>query len=369
MKQVISTVGTSIITNLLVKNNKTISENFEKLKDLDHSEWDNKQERINKLKNAVKPDIKNNNQASAEIKSLLKLKEVLKDELKVYLLATDTVLSRLAAELISESLNGDITIHFTPDQDIIKGLQVFDSNKFEREGLINLINRISSICNGFYDNTILNITGGYKAAIPYLTIMGQVNLIPIYYIFEDTQELIKIPQTPLDINWEMFEKYKDLIYKLDSGIEDYNTQKNQRYHDYRLLEECGLVEYYDNIGLLSPIGKIFWERYKSKYFIFFSSEDVWNEIQKQVDIQRILKVKFCHPCLRNNKTEMKQDHYVYDDGKNNNRIYYFEENDSIYIYKTFENEEKAKQYINNKIDKQEIINESTARSIEKDPYA
>ncbi len=349
--KVITPVGTSIFTNYL----KDCANNaYENLKEFFHYEWDTYKRDRDDLRSAVNEwvNCKRQNgkfeECSAEIKSLHKLLVELKDNLEVYLIATDTVVARLAAELLVELLNNykslgghTITVHFNSAQDVIKGLQVKKRADFEKEGMVNLINRIFQITGGYYANTILNITGGYKATIPYLTIMGQINNMPLYYIFEDTNELIRIPQAPLSINLAVFEKYWDQFGLLDGGaIVPKLTFQNG------FLDEAGSCLEIDGADVvLNPLGTIFWIRYKSDYFLFYASDDVWHELEKQQHCMKILTEKFFDPVRR--KTEMKNGHTVHDDGRNTLRIYYFETEGKIYIYKSFENYDDHNRYWRN----------------------
>jgi len=100
---------------------------------------------------------------------------------------------------------------------VIKGLQVKNRDEFVRTGMVNLLNRIFRISNDFWDNIIINITAGYKATIPYLTVLAQINKCPIYYIFEDTDALVKIPNIPLNIDWNIFNKNEDWFFNLESN--------------------------------------------------------------------------------------------------------------------------------------------------------
>ena len=68
------------------------------------------------------------------------------------------------------------------------------------------------------------------------------------------------------------------------------------------------------------------------------------EIQKLKNIQNILKTKLSSNYT--NKTEQKNNHFVYDDGNNQNRIFYFEVDKKFYIYKVFENHDRYEEYLN-----------------------
>ncbi len=113
------------------------------------------------------------------------IQEEIKDSLEVYLIATETILSRIAAEIIQTKLNGynagggkTNNVFFeadkeAPECDVIQGLDVKNADEFSNTGLPNLIERLKEIGIN-KEKIILNITGGYKGVIPYLTILGQV---------------------------------------------------------------------------------------------------------------------------------------------------------------------------------------------------
>lgn len=279
-------------------------------------------------------------------------------------------MSRLAAKLIQKRLdnynspdNLKIKILFTEEKDIVKGLQVVNREKFIKEGLVDLINKIYRITQDFSQPSILNITGGYKAIIPYLTILGQVNEIPTYYIFEDTEELIKIPQAPLGINWELFEKYWEEFSRLEQeGV----VEESKLDYSFKGNASTSL-EISDGLAALNPLGLMLWQKYKSRYAFYCTPDDVWKEIETQGNIYQILEEKFWNAQTRNPKTEIKGEHFVYDDGNNDNRIFYFEKDGNIYIYNTFENHDKYEKYLakSKSVNKAEIIRGSKARKINK----
>ncbi len=115
--------------------------------------------------------------------------------------------------------------------------------------------------------------------------------------------------------------------------------------------------------MLNSLGSALWNKYKARFFTFLAPDDVWQEIQTQQDILRILQNKFHDEAARENKTETKQVHRVFDDGKNNNRIYYFTHDGNVYIYKTFESESAAKKFIDSDLDKDAVIRASQPRHL------
>jgi len=369
-------VGTSLFENYLEKPSndtnfknsyKYFKDNKIKADDLDKES--NREENIKR--NLNESYFKNNPDASAEIKSLIKLKKELNEELEIYLLYSDTALSRLAAEILQNSLilyDGfkNCTVQ-QPKK--IKKLQIWNRDDFN-EGMVNLIQRIENISQGYWENVIINITGGYKVTIPYLTILAQVNRCPIYYIFEDTDALIKIPYIPIDISWDIFDKYWEYFERIahPNSIPKGDLKRDFLNECSNLCEETKI----DNITYvtLGPIGEILWRKYKSRFFIFYAPEEIYNEIQSQDHIMHILTSKFGNDEIRKSKTEIKNGHYVYDDGNNPYRIFYFEHEGKIYIYKTFENHKEYENYFNQmKFDesfRKQIIEKSKIYKIRKE---
>jgi len=283
MKKVITMVGTSLFENYLEKhsNDENLKKaynyflnNRSKATDLDRES--NRKKNIEKSFN--ENYFKNNPNASAEIKSFIKLKEELNEELEIYLLYSDTALSRLAAEILQRALSYFEELKNCPVHSPlkIKGLQIWNRGEFN-EGMVNLIQTIEKISQGYWGNIIINITGGYKATIPYLTILAQVNRCPIYYIFEDTDTLIKIPYIPIDIKQSIFEKHKDFFRKLER--EEISELPQGLSEDER-KDISSLLEQTDNLYTLNPLGIILWEKYKRIFEIFYVSDLVQNYISQ-----------------------------------------------------------------------------------------
>ncbi|WP_027003412.1 hypothetical protein [Hugenholtzia roseola] len=393
MKTIITTVGTSLFENYNKKevedkygNYETIFTEYETLRDKrsDASEYDEEGTEEEKIIRVIKNKwfkgiTKKNKQwtfesdalneyASAEIESILAIQKEAGEEVEVHLLATDTVLSRLAAELIctwfDENDNRHVSVTFNPNQDVIKELQVEDGERFKK-GLVNLNTRFyqiaqNSILGGQFDDVIINVTGGYKGIIPYLTILGQINQSPIKYIFENTGVLITIPQIPIQFNEDLFEKHWEVLSKLE------NDMLNSADHRQLIQDLGGCFDVAKNGDFMfNYLGEALWGRYKSKFFIFYAPDEVWNEIQKQKDIQRIIAEKLSKEEVRKgSKNEKKGDKWCYDDGDNDNRIYNLTTNDGKYvIYKTFESEVDARKYINATVDFESLIKYSKPRKV------
>ena len=271
MKLVVTPVGTSLFTNYLDQagGDATFRSNYEAIKTCSASKWDNYDFEIEGLRSSSRSFIQESGErASAELQSIAKIQAELNDDIQVHLLASDTIASRLAAEILRNQapsvLEGHIPVKFDSDTDITKGLQVEDPTAFSNEGMTNLIQRIDEISRGYWPALAINITGGFKATLPYLTILAQLKRVPLYYNFEDTDTLIKIPQVPLVIDSGLIERYSDILKQIDEGIENWSAFRNQHCQAVQNLE--AFIEVDGEDALLSPIGKIFWEEYQ-RYFV------------------------------------------------------------------------------------------------------
>lgn len=344
--KIITTVGTSLISNSMVNCSNLESQTFSE------SLFDGKKDNNVKKSIDIKEDellrhIQNRaHNASAELASLKKIDP--DGQAEIYLLCTETVTSYMCGRVLQRYIGERAKVQY------IEGLQVKTLDDFKKRGVPRLLATIEKIAqNGHYwDDVVLNVTGGYKAIIPIMAIIGQVKKLPTYYIFkgEDDQkyELIEIPKMPVDYQTDVFETYWktfSLFGVAGEGIQE----KTALEHNF--LSACeGFLEAADGIVMLNPVGKILWWNYQQRYFALYTKDEIWLEIQGQDDIKRILETKLHNTEIRSNKTEKKQDHYVFDDGNNNNRIYYFEDQGRVFVYKTFQNEEKAKAYISTPFD-------------------
>lgn len=249
-KRIITTVGTSLFTNYMNKDDVVraysgLSKEYEQidtqvknLEKFDHSKrQDSKYDSdIRHIKDIIQylwlPFA--HEKSCAELQTLQAIAaENNGAELEVYLLATDTVLSMVACELIKTCLDqGNIkgvkkcVFHAdanAPDTTVIKGLQMEKADRFRQEGFSNLLNILQKFA--VKDNTVLNISGGYKAVIPYLTLYAQLEGIPLKYMYEDSEELITVGNMPFSFDWAKAERYY-LILQDGKEYFQNNQQKN-----------------------------------------------------------------------------------------------------------------------------------------------
>lgn len=232
MKTIISTVGTSIFENYLNKfgrKDSGFNDAYDNQREgnFQYKRWSEfKDSDIKPLCEKFKskayhkhPDI------SAEIASIIAIQKELGEKVTVHLIATDTILSVLAAELIKEWFKDEGNKEQYPDikevafvrpepgfqnqeqsRHVIKDLRINRQSDFEK-GMMNLLhvlNIIGTKC------LILNITGGYKSIIPIITIWAQINKVAVKYLFNESEladdvQPLTLERLPIHFDWEFIE--------------------------------------------------------------------------------------------------------------------------------------------------------------------
>lgn len=367
MKKIITMVGASLFENFFKHNKeKDLWNHYEALKEKREKDWKNEKPRIERLKNGIGKwieNIENVKEVSAEVKSVFKIKEELKDHLEIFLLCSDTILSKLAGEIIKEkalpSVDNSLKIG---EIKTIYGLQIWDRTEFNK-GMANLISEIYSIANEYWDDVAINITGGYKATIPFLTIIAQLNKCSLYYIFEETDALMEVPRIPFStewFDWNEIGKYEEFFEKLEKGItesSEYQSFINSEFYkkfSFLIWESKPLAE-------LNPIGMILYKKYKEKVFEFYAPEDVMNQIKNDHRLLNLMQKQFSNKKQRDAKTEEKNGHKVYDAGNNQFRIFYREIDGKIYVYKAFNNHDNYDAYLKSTPFREDIVKREIMR--------
>jgi putative CRISPR-associated protein (TIGR02619 family) len=255
MKTVITIVGTSIFENYMSKYPEShLDDNINELKNRPYSEFGNYFEEINIIKRSISGKNTDKN-SSAEINSLIEIqKEINDEELKVYLLTSDTILSYLAAEIIVNyfdefnKINNSKIAVIKENIKLLKGFQVNNRNEFENIGVMSIVKIIKEI-KATESNIILNISGGYKIGTPFFTIIGQVYELDTYYIYQDTDELIKVPILPIKFDELLSE---EIYYYLTNLMSIPKINRNK----YK-LKYYNLIKFDCNKYILTPIGELF----------------------------------------------------------------------------------------------------------------
>jgi putative CRISPR-associated protein (TIGR02619 family) len=228
---VISTVGTSLLTNQVDSDfdpnnwlerlqqtaNYTVDEIKKYHEDVSQIIKDLKQRAEEKLYSA-ETDVKEIREASAELNGIYGLyNEQLEQGISDahLLIATDTEQARITAQIVESFLKNQ---GFANTSTYIQpGLSTASSNTFT-EGIAKLIPSIQETifsCKKNQYEIIFNLVGGFKALQGYFNTIGMFYADELIYVFEGTNEVIKIPRLPINIDHSEVEPYKVQLAMMD----------------------------------------------------------------------------------------------------------------------------------------------------------
>jgi len=308
-KLVISTVGTSVLTNQI---DRDIDENgcYERLQqtanytDNEIQHYPEIEQIISELKERAQQELSSNHtdkirKASAELNGIYGLynEQIEQGIPDMHLLVTtDTAQGRVAAEVVESFLKSKgLTNISTHTQ---SGLSTASSDIFV-EGMAKLFPFMRENIKKYKDcryEICFNLVGGFKALQGYFHTIGMFDADEIFYLFEGSNQLIKIPKLPVKVDVSKIEPYKVQLAMMDMGAISTSWKEGQK-----VPREWVLV-----IGqemILSAWGQLLWEQckkellsqkllkfpkidYKSSFFDDYKK--IENNLEEQVKLQETL---------------------------------------------------------------------------------
>jgi hypothetical protein len=192
--------------------------------------------------------------------------------------------------------------------------------------------------------------------------------VPAYYNFQESKgekfDLLKIPNIPINVDYDLFDKYWEEIEKIavTGEIED----------NYQLKQDLSsILEFEDDLVMLTGLGFVLWEKYKSKFFLFYCPEDVWKIINSTSEIKKIIQEDFSREEMRKSHVNPEPNNHklTYKRIRSVQRIYFFYDNNDVpVVYKVFNNHDEHERYFNSvrftDALKNEILNEVRLRKVE-----
>ncbi len=265
---IISTIGTSLLTNQINRNNPDESQWYPKLRDTANEKWENLSDEVQQIIRTLKEraiakleagKITTIRSASAELNGIYGIyQEDLtqgKEDIH-YLIATDTAQGFTTAEIVQTFLQqkgiNNISI-YTPS-----GLSTASTTDFS-EGIDELIvwlqNQIPPLRKDY--KIYFNLVGGFKSLQGYLNTIGMFYADEIIYIFEGVgSELITIPRLPIAIDIAAIEPHTVKLALMDAGAGLPPEQVTD-------VPES-LLGTVDDKRVLSTWGKLIWEQSKNQ---------------------------------------------------------------------------------------------------------
>jgi putative CRISPR-associated protein (TIGR02619 family) len=189
---------------------------------------------------------------SAEVHSLTRMKVGAGD--RVVLFSSETVDGQACAEALKTYLEREI-----PDIDcalrVVDGLQVRDAMRFRTQGVVDFVKKALQEIEGHgAAQCVFNPTGGFKSLVPYTVLLGMIKGVEARYIFEQSSELIALPNLPVEFARERLEPLQSLIERIerDSFISQEDWERAVSYEDRQAY--TSLFERVNDSVTLSPVG-------------------------------------------------------------------------------------------------------------------
>lgn len=269
MRQVvISTIGTSLLTNQIQRNNAEEKDWYNQLRKTANKSLKETPaevlEIINTLVERAKEKLSDSKiadirQASAELNGIYGLYQ---EQLTAgnqdihWLIATDTAQGSKTAEIVESFLRTkgiNVNIYVPPT------LSTASTSAFS-EGIDNLIAWLQETIPPYKENgykVCFNLVGSFKSLQGYLNTIGMFYADEIIYIFEgEGSQLITIPRLPITVDKSVIDPYKVPLALMDVGADiSVNDEKIQGIAESLVFSD-------GEVMTLSTWGKLIWSEAK-----------------------------------------------------------------------------------------------------------
>jgi putative CRISPR-associated protein (TIGR02619 family) len=278
--------------------------------------------------------------ASAESNSVCRLAPEAGD--RVVLLCSETEEGAICAEEVRRLLADHVRV--TAECRKVDGLQATDATRFRRVGVQNLFAELDRHCestrSGGADSVFLNVTGGFKSAVPYVTLYGLLHQVPVVYIFERSDRLFTLPQAPVRFDYDRLAPAADAIATLyretDMPREEFFKRiPGLPFHERAIYEP--LLDEENGHVMLSAFGLLLHEALQRDHGNVFLSpsaakafEDATGDARAQL---ALMLDRVGNPLIRRAKRHAFHgtDLEVYKPGNTAQRMAYFMRGDDVHV--------------------------------------
>jgi putative CRISPR-associated protein (TIGR02619 family) len=264
-KVVISSIGTSLLTQQINRDNMDEKDWYKLLRDTANLTRQNTPKNVINIVNILEEraidkltssNIKNIRRASAELNGIYGLYQEDLTQAKTdfhWLICTDTLQGETTGKIVEiflqkQSINVEC---YKPQY-----LSTADTESFT-QGIDDLLTKLEEMTQG-YDHVCFNLVGGFKSLQGYLNTIGMFYADEIIYIFEgENSDLITIPRLPIKVDSSIIEPYKVQFVIMSLG---YQLPLNQLTN----IPES-LLTIVEGEATLSNWGKLTWNKCKKEF--------------------------------------------------------------------------------------------------------
>jgi putative CRISPR-associated protein (TIGR02619 family) len=252
---------------------------------------------------------------------------------------------------------------------LVDGLQVRDGRAFQRDGVRNLIGAIYDILkeapHGTY-HRIINPTGGFKAVVPYLTLIGMIEPdIELSYIYEQSDQLIRLGRIPLQFDFDAMESAEGAILACnDDFVPEAQMKRILQLGSDAELSEHASWSFFDEIDqngkhyMLNGLGMIFYRhlqlRPKVKIYLSKQASAKYDSMDQSqlVVLNRILDQMRNPDWVRNNLHATGSDKMkILKPSDNLRPMFYHESDDKIVVADILLHSDKSYEKVSEQIDR------------------
>ncbi|MFN3885074.1 MAG: hypothetical protein ACK4Q4_09990 [Rhodocyclaceae bacterium] len=254
MRLIVSTCGTSLLTNIAGSERKLVTDHANKRRVEDVPGEDRKRlegivaQARNRMQQAGTDE---RARLSAEYNGLLCYYDgrFAQDDLH-WLIATDTWLGQQTAAILQETLGEKAQVKHIPD------LRTEDLQAF-RLAMATLVRLCAEEIRPMGLEVVFNLTGGFKAVQGFMQTLGMLYADETVYVFEGSHELLRLPRLPIELNAERIVRDALWVFRrLDVGLPVSQRQAGGIPEIFLFADE-GMVS-------LSEWGELVWREEREK---------------------------------------------------------------------------------------------------------
>ncbi len=279
-KLIISTCGTSLLTNIAKKINSSLSAkvykyaNRKELNEIPEQEREEILLLINQSEQyLLKVNFQEVSKLSAELNAIVKYYEndfTNHSKDLHYLISTDTYLGEVTAKIIEKWLKQNgierVIIYRQPH------LQTKDIEGFHL-GISQLVEFLifELTKKDGYEKIVLNLTGGFKSTIAVLQSIASFIADEAIYVFETSDQLLILPKLPIELNLHnIFHKDKEIDTELITAIRritrelELSEVEKEKYKNNILFSTVNVDG--ETLVELSAFGQVIWNLAREKIY-------------------------------------------------------------------------------------------------------